>query len=91
MKNADSPTQDMEWTYTPETEALKEVPWSGDVVVTVIEVCLDHRSGQYVSGLTHYRTPKDYEFHPRTFHASLEDAILRADSWARETAFDTSR
>ena len=88
MKNTDST---FEWTYTPASEAAKEVTFDGSDIVTVVEVCRDERSGQYVSGLTHYRTPKDYEFHPRTFHASLEDAILRADSWARETAFDASR
>lgn len=84
-----------EWVYTPSRYADVEVGWTGDTVTTIVEVCRDERSEQYVVGLTDYRTPKDYDFKPRDFFPTgdlgLAMATRRADTWAAELAYDETR
>ena len=75
----------MEWIYTAEMD--RDVDASAGPVTT-IDVEYEAVTDTFWTGLTHYRTPKDYAFVPHMAHLTLDDAKIRADSWAREIAAD---
>ena len=78
----------MEWTYTAEADREKVAP------CRTVDVCID-KYGEAWVGLTFYTDPKDFTFEPReqygTGEVGLRVAKQRADSWARELAFDATR
>ncbi len=84
-----STTATFEWISTPASEAVKEVTFDMTRTVSVIDVCRDERSGEYVVGITTYVNPKDYHFTPKTFWGSdLVAAEKNASDWANDIAAD---
>ncbi len=79
---------DTKWIYTAEADRDIEINWDAADVQITVDVEYEAGTDTWFSGLTHYRTPKDYEFRRVMAHLTLRDAIKRADSWAREIAAD---